>query len=126
MIPFEVYKVLHLVGAFMVVGGLTARSLMGWVGGAPAEAGARNPARRLAAITHGAGLLIVLICGFGMLARAGWSPAQPWVMAKVVIWILLGGMIAVAGRMPRKAPLVWGMTFMLAGLAAYLAIFKPW
>lgn len=125
MIPFEVYKIFHLVGVFMVVGGLTARPLVGWVGGPAVESGPRHPARRLAAITHGVGLVLVLICGFGMLARRGWSPGQPWVIAKLVIWVLLGGMMAMAGRMPRKAPLVWLMTFVLAGLAAYFAILKP-
>ncbi len=118
----ETYKVLHLVGVFMVMAGLCARPLVGWLG---AESPAAIPARKLSGMTHGGGLAIVLIAGFGMLARGGYSPSQPWVLGKLLIWIILGGMVAVAARMPRKAGLIWLLAFLLGGAAAYLAIFKP-
>jgi hypothetical protein len=119
MIPFEAYKVMHLVGVFMIVAGLAAMPIVMWLGGG-------NPqGRKLAAMTHGGGLAIVLLAGFGMLARLHLSPAQGWIMGKLAIWLVLGGMIALAKRQARRAGLVWILTFALAGTAAYLAIYKP-
>jgi hypothetical protein len=126
MLSFEIYKVLHIVGVLMVVTGLTSSALFAWV--VPQTPGAdqpRPPARKLAAATHGFGLLVVLFAGFGMLARHQIPTNQPWIAGKLVIWLVLGGMIAAARRMPKRVPLIWLITFILAGLAAYLAIYKP-
>lgn len=119
MMSYETYKILHLVGVFMVVGGLTARPIVGWVGGAAA---AHHPARKLSAITHGGGLLVVLIAGFGMLERGGIPKGSTWLLPKYAVWLILGGLIAVAGRKPEKAGLIWLVTFALAGFAGYCAI----
>jgi hypothetical protein len=119
MIPYEAYKVMHLVGVFMVVAGLAAMPIVMSIGGG-------NPhGRRLAAMTHGGGLAIALLAGFGMLARLHLSPGQGWVIGKLVIWLALGGMIAVAKRQSQRAGFVWILTFILAGTAGYLAIYKP-
>lgn len=120
MMSFEMYKVLHIVGVFMVITGLTATGAVCWAGVAK-----ENPARRLAAATHGFGLLIVLIAGFGMLARAQIPVGQSWVVGKLGIWIVLGGMMVLAKRMAARTPMIWLLTFILGGAAAYLAIVKP-
>ncbi|MDR3608046.1 MAG: hypothetical protein P4M08_11780 [Oligoflexia bacterium] len=122
MLSFEAYKVLHIVGALMAVSGLIAVSMFSWVN---SGANAAHPARKLAAATHGFGLLIILIAGFGMLARLQIPTNQPWIAGKLGIWLVLGGMVALARRMPKRAPLIWLATFILAGLAAALAIYKP-
>lgn len=119
MIPFEAYKVMHLVGVFMVVAGLAAMPIVYIFGGE------NHPARKLAAMTHGGGLAIALLAGFGMLARLQISPAQGWVMGKLAIWLALGGMLVVAKKQYKRAGLVWILTFILAGTAGYLAIYKP-
>jgi uncharacterized membrane protein len=122
MLSYEAYKVLHIVGAFMTISGLAAVALFSWLteGKQPA-----HPARKLAAATHGFGLLVVLIAGFGMLARLHIPTNQAWIAGKLGVWLLLGGMIVLAKRMPKKAPLIWLAAFILGGVAAYLAIYKP-
>jgi hypothetical protein len=39
---------------------------------------------------HGIGLVILFITGFGLMARLQLSYTAPWVLAKIVIWLLLG------------------------------------
>src|SRR5579885_2819359 len=120
MVPFEAYKVAHLFGVFMLVSGVVSLAVFYSTG-----TGREHPARRLAAATHGFGLLIALVAGFGMIARGGYSLGQPWLIGKLIIWVLLGGIIAFAKRMPKKAGLVTLVTLVLAGLAAFFAVYKP-
>jgi hypothetical protein len=123
MISYSVYRVVHLVGIFIlfaVLGGLA------W-GGARAEArGAIS--RPLAMALHGIGLFIVLLGGFGLLARIGVMHGMNWpgwVWGKLVIWLLLGAAVIIPKRKPE-----WGAALLLliptlGGVAAWLAIFKP-
>jgi len=121
MISFAVYKNIHLIGIFMVLmalGGLLLHRINGGT--------QRHAWRRPVALTHGIGMLLVLLGGFGMLARIGLSwPWPGWVTVKVIIWIVLGGLVAVIFRAPTLAKPLWWMTIVLAGLAAYVAGYKP-
>ncbi len=87
-----------------------------------------DPGRKWVAITHGIGLLIVLVAGFGLLARLGISHGGDWpiwVWMKLGIWLVLGAMTALIGRNPRHARFFWVGIPILAALAAYLGINKP-
>ena len=118
--PF--YLVLHLVGVFLIVvslGGITLHMMNG---------GTREFAmRKWVGATHGLGLLIALIAGFGLLAKLGigHDGLPVWVIGKLVIWLILGGMPAFIYRKSNLAKLNWVLIFVLAGFAAYLAAFKP-
>jgi hypothetical protein len=121
MIPYLFYKNIHLIGVFMIlmaVGGLLLHCITGGT--------QEHSWRRPVAITHGVGLLLVLLGGFGMLARIGLSwPWPGWVTAKVIIWMLFGGLVGVIFRRPVLARSLWWVAIALAGLAAYLAGHKP-
>jgi hypothetical protein len=121
MLAASVYKNMHLLGVFMVLVALGGVLLHHMLGG-PRD----HPWRKPVAITHGIGLLLVLLGGFGMLARLGihW-PWPGWVFAKLVIWVILGGISALVARSRALAQPLWWVTIILAGLAAYLAINKP-
>lgn len=82
--------------------------------------------RKPVAITHGVGMFLVLLGGFGMLPGLGihW-PWPGWVIGKVIIWIVFGALIALIFRKPTLAKPLWWITIALAGLAAYLAGNKP-
>ena len=117
--PYSFYKVLHLTGLFMVfmsLGGITLHMVSG---GTKEFAG-----RKLAGITHGVGLLISLVAGFGLVARIG-TGFQPWVIAKLVIWFLFGGLSAAIYRHGEKSGFFWALIMILGGTAAYLAQYKP-
>ena len=122
MISLEIYKVLHVVGALMVLASL---------GGAAAVAmsgeGKGHALRRTAVITHGLGLVILLVAGFGLLARLGITgfPWPIWVFIKLGVWLALGGMAAILTRRPNAGALLWWITLALGGLAVFSAIFKP-
>jgi hypothetical protein len=121
MMPFLLYKNLHLIGVFMILialGGLILQQ----INVATREQVWRKPV----AITHGIGMVLALVGGFGMLARLGiFWPWPGWVIGKIIIWLVLGVLIAVIGRSPALAKPLWWSTIALAAIAAYLALNKP-
>ena len=119
--PYEFYWTLHILGillTFLAIGGIIAHNMNG---GTKDTNEARTP---LAAI-HGTGLLLVLVAGFGMLARLGASPAEPWAIGKLVIWLALGGIIAPIYKMPRKGAIFLAVVPLLGAAAALLVLLKP-
>ncbi len=120
--PYEVYKIMHLLGIFMIMlslGGVATYALNGGE-----KAG--NAFRKGLGITHGVGLVLVLVAGFGLLARIQMSwPWDGWVFVKLVIWIIFGVITAVAYRMGARGQGLWYILIILGGLAAYLAVMKP-
>ncbi len=126
MSTYLVLKTLHvaaLVVAFVGVGGLAAHAA---AGGAKAENRMFGPLSAM----HGAGLLVALLCGIGMLMLGGvgkpGSPTGVWAGAKLVLWMLLGA----SARLPyRGAPqakwlLVLGLP-LLAVVGVAIAVLKP-
>jgi hypothetical protein len=124
MISYELYKVIHLVGVlvlFSVLGGAMVHAING---GTPAS----NAARRSITLLHGTGLLVILIAGFGLVARLdllrGGVPG--WVIGKLVIWLLAGILLTVPRRRPALArPILLVGLPILAAAAAWLAVYKP-
>lgn len=119
MISYQAYKILHLVGVFMVLLSLGGLVVLRGTGQEKS-----SPWWRLGAATNGIGLLLSLVAGFGLVARlgVGWPG---WVLVKILIWLVLGGMVAVLGRAPESGRAVWWTALVLAAAAAYLANIKP-
>lgn len=119
-LPF--YKVIHLLGIFMVLMALSGLLVHLINGGDKAS----NAWRKPLSIVHGVGMFLVLLGGFGMLARLGIISTWPgWVIAKLVIWIVMGGMMTVMYRQASASKLLWGVVLVLATAAGYLALYKP-
>jgi hypothetical protein len=124
MISYQAYKVIHLIGIFLALAALAGLALA-VANGATKQT---NSARKLISVSHGVGLLAILVGGFGLLARLGvigGSGFPGWVWAKLAIWVLVGGLLVVPYRRPDLARLVFIAVPVLGGLAAWLAIFKP-
>ena len=122
MLDILTYKWIHLVGLFLVWTALGGAVFHGLNGGTRDT----NTRRKLIGITHGIGMFVLLLGGFGALAKMGMTQGLPgWVMAKLVVWLLIGAMLPLANRFPKA-----GMAFFLAlpavgAIGAWLAIWKP-
>ena len=118
----DVYLMIHLVGIATVWMALGASTVHAMNGGTRVS----NPSRRLVAATHGLGLVLILLGGFGMLAKMGMTSGMPgWAAAKFVLWLVVGAILALPMRIPALAKPIWFALPLLVGLAAWLALAKP-
>lgn len=122
MVSYFGYKLVHLFGVFLMLtalGALTALRL------APA-ADVPAPVIRVLGLLHGAALVLVLLGGFGMMARIGILAAWPaWIWLKLVLWLLFGASVVAARRASRFAGvLLWALP-LLGAVAAWVALHKP-
>lgn len=120
MLSLAFYKVAHIIGIVIVMSALGGAALLAMTG-VPAY-------RRMLAVLHGLGAFLILVGGFGMLARLGIIQGDSfpaWLWVKIAVW----GIIAVALFVPRRRPSLAGPLLfslpVLGGLAAYMAIYKP-
>jgi hypothetical protein len=123
MFSYQLYNLLHILGivlVFMALGGL---ALHGANGGTKDS----NKSRGLVMATHGVGVLLILVAGFGMLARtramAGGLPG--WLHPKLLIWVLIGAAPAILSRKPEWGKALWFVLPLLAATAAYFGINHP-
>jgi hypothetical protein len=112
----DLYRWLHLAGVIFLFSALGAAVLL-------ARAG-NDQGRKWIAITHGLALLVILVSGFGALAKLGMG-FPPWVWIKLLIWLLLGAAVVLVRKMPQRAGLWWVLLPLLGAAAAWLGIFKP-
>ena len=121
MLSYQIYKLLHLVGVLMVflsLGGLILYAVNG--------SDRIQPWRKRLFLTHGFGIFLVVLAGFGMLARMGMSwPWPGWIASKLVIWVVFAALPTVIVRMPSWAKSLWWLVILLGGSATYLAGQKP-
>lgn len=123
MISLNVYKLVHILGillTFTAVGGLSLHALNG-------GSRATNAGRRLVTVSFGTGLFLILLGGFGMLARLGIAQLgmPAWIWAKLAIWLAIGGLLAVPYRKPELARAVWLGAVALGIVAAWIGLYKP-
>lgn len=119
-IGYSFLQLIHWLGITLVVlafGGVLLFTLSG---------GKRdNAPRKRIAITHGVGLLLALIGGFGMVGRAGIAfPFPGWLWCKLVIWLALGGLLGLAYRR-ESAKMLWFVVPLLVLIAGFMALVRP-
>jgi hypothetical protein len=122
MFSYQLYNVVHIVGLIFLMAGL------GGMSSVEVPSHRRAWIRRSLAAFHGLGVFLILLGGFGMLARLGivQGIAWPgWLWAKVIIWGVLGVSAFIPYRYPRAALPLLFLLPLLGGLAAYMAIYKP-
>lgn len=123
MFSYNFYNVVHVVGIILVMTGL-AVMITGALGSNPAG----PKLRRISFIFHGLGVFLILLGGFGMLARLGivrGTSWPGWVWVKAFVWGALGVAAFLPHRFPATARPLLLLLPILGGLAAYMAIYKP-
>jgi len=124
MISLTAYKIVHLLALFCL---FTA------VGGTAVHAANRgfkqdNAARAAIGALHGIALTLIIVSGFGMLARLGikhdWL-FPPWLWTKLIIWTLFIFGIALPYRRPGMAKILLFAAPLLGALAGFFALVKP-
>lgn len=111
---YETYKILHLIGLVILFVSLGALAFV------PLEK--RKPLMAL----HGLSSIIMLVAGFGLLARLGMARDMgSWVYLKIAIWLVLGATPVVLKKKPNLALPVLLVSIGLGSVAAFLAIMKP-
>lgn len=124
MIPYETYKVLHVLGVlltFAVLGGLALTVANG-------ATKSTSQVRRLVAATHGVGTFIILLGGFGALARLGPNEGMGlplWIWIKLACWVVLAVVIMVPYRRPELARPVFWLLPVVGLVAVWAAVYKP-
>ena len=112
------YKVLHLIGILMLflsIGGSIIRSAIDQ---------RSERLEKFILMNHGIALIIIAIAGFGLLAKLGMI-FTGWVVIKIVIWICMGALILPIKKMPQHKIVLWYTALALGGIAAFMAIYKP-
>ena len=118
MLSYQVYKLMHYAGIILVF-----ISFGGLLFAKPKD----NPNKATLFALHGTGLILILVAGFGLLARLGLAQSgiPPWVWAKLTVWIILGGLIALIKRKPHWKKFLIPLLVALGLTAAAFALYKP-
>lgn len=116
----EFYKLLHIIGIVLLTTGLVGVLTLRWSGQT-----LFGKVKTFSFVTHGLGLVLILVSGFGLLARLGLFSAIPvWAYIKILVW----GLMALAiSLLKRKGHLGWPLYLAILFLfivAAYNGIFK--
>lgn len=109
----EFYRLIHVLGGFSL---LTSFGVILF----------SEPGRtRLGVILHGVSLAAIIFAGEGMRAKYGLPMATTWIIAKYFLWLILGAWVSVAKRKPAYGKQLFWIPLVLAAIAAYLGVFKP-
>ena len=108
---YTTYKITHLVGVAALALGLGGMM-----------AGGSN--RKIFSILQGLALLVMLVSGFGLLARLHLGFPH-FAMVKTVLWVVIGVMPMALRRL--RVPLAGGIviSLTLVGILAWLGVVKP-
>ena len=114
---YEFYQTLHVFGLFVLFSSLGAAALHAMNGGTKES----NASRKLVAVSHGIGLFLVLLAGFGLLAKSGKGGVENWpayIPIKLGLWVFFGAVLVAFYRKPKWAKALW---FILPLVGAFIA-----
>ena len=104
------YNIIHLVSIMALFAALGA-----------VAAGASEKCGKLCSILHGLALILLLISGFGMLAK--YELGFPWwITAKLIIWLAMGAMLGLAKRKVLPCASIFAIILGLGTVAAVFGV----
>ncbi|MFT5387181.1 MAG: putative membrane protein SirB2 [Candidatus Omnitrophota bacterium] len=113
--PYTTYKILHIVCLLLTTSFLSVSFLCTYN-------------EKWIKITSGIVSLLILVTGFGLLAKLGFNDVSwpLWVKIKLTIWLLIaGGAPVLAKRLTKNRGLAFVILMGLFGLATAVAVLKP-
>lgn len=113
------YKFLHLAGVLFLFTALGGMAI-----------GARHQdaqVRKLGSIVHGLSLLVLLVSGFGLIARLGigHDGIPMWIWIKLALWLVFGASVVLIKRWQGGRVTLWLLLPVIGLVAAYLGLFHP-
>jgi len=117
------YKLMHLLGIFALLVALAGMATHAAAGHSKED----NTSYKSLLAFHGIGALLALTGGFGLLARLGLAEEglPGWIWAKLLLWVALGGLVALPYRRKGLARPILFLLPLLGFLGALLANYKP-
>ena len=108
---YNFYKITHLIGISVLALG---------VGGMMAG----GEKRKTFAMLQGIGLLVMLVTGFGLLAKLGLGYPH-FAIVKTVLWIVIAMLPVIFRKLKTPLPAAILISIILVGIMAYLGVVKP-
>jgi len=106
----SIYKIIHIVGLALTM--LSFGSLI-------------TKYSKCGVIGHGVGLLLLLVSGFGLQQKVLAGTFPGWLIAKLVLWLVLGGMLVLVKRGKLKPGPAWLILLAIVAVAAFLVFKRP-
>ena len=118
--PYTLYKLIHVASILFLF--TTAGGVALYV----ANGGTKenNIARKWVAAIHGLTLVLILVSGFGLVARLG-TGFQTWVWVKFALWFVIGSFALLPLRKTHLGYRFFFLIPLLGAVAAFFAIYKP-
>ncbi len=110
---YETYKLLHLIAIFSLflsLGALLAYS---------------NGKKRNVMILHGLASFVLLVSGFGLIAKLQLHALPIWVFIKLAVWIVLTIAIPILVAKKVNKKILWQVVWLSGLLAVWMVVAKP-
>ncbi len=118
--PYEFYKFLHFVGLFTLITMIGAVIYQTWSHG-----DATIKARRWLMIFHGIAVTIILVSGFGLMAKLGMmSGWPPWIWVKLATWTFVIVVPSLVMRIPATRKFMWWLFPIILFATAFSVTYK--
>lgn len=120
MIEYSIYRVIHLAGVIFLLFSLSSLIIL--------SKNKISGGKTIFSAVHGISLFVIILGGFGLLARLGivhGSDWPNWVWAKLIIWVIMGVSVYFIKKYPDYSNYFWILIPVLAIVSAYLAVNKP-
>ncbi len=123
MFPRDLYEIIHVIGIAMLLAAMGGVAVHAANGGTKANTSTRG----IVGTVFGLGSFLVLLGGFGMLARLGMVRGMwpGWLIGKLAIWFVVSAVVLIPYRKPALAKPFLIIMPLLVGLAVYFALYKP-
>jgi hypothetical protein len=121
MLSYEIYKLLHVAAIFLMLSAAAGA----WALKAASNSQNNPKIRKLLMMIHGIAMFLILLGGFGTMARLGVATPWPtWIWIKLAIWIALGGLPVILSKRSSVSKALFFLAPALGAIAAWAAINK--